>query len=318
MAKTIIKRILQIIPTLFVVVTLTFVLTRMIPGDPVTAMVGEQADPELMDKVRTVMGLNDPLPKQYIDYLGGILHGDFGRSFYYNSPATEVIFDRLPNTLSISLISLVISVAAGLLLGVLSALNQYSIWDYALTVLALVGVSLPIFWFGLMLVLLFSVELGWLPNFGMGSLSNGLWDVVRHMIMPCICLAIGPTATFTRMTRSSMIEAMNNDSINSLRARGIHERRVVWKHALKNALPPVVTVIGMQFAGMFAGAVLTEKIFSWPGMGTMISNAIENRDYTLIQGSVLIIAIAFVLINLFADLVYMLIDPKVAAENDKG
>lgn len=318
MAKMIIKRALQIIPTLFVVVTLTFVLTRMIPGDPVTAMVGEQGDAELMDKIRTEMGLNDPMPKQYIDYLSKVIMGDMGRSYYYNVPATEVIFDRLPNTLSLAVASLVISIIAGLVLGVLSALNQYSIWDYFLTVLALIGVSIPIFWFGLMMVLLFSVNLGWLPNYGMGEIANGVWDVISHMIMPCICLAIGPTATFTRMTRSSMIESLNNDSINSLRARGIKNNTIVWKHALKNARPPIITVMGMQFAGMFAGAVLTENIFSWPGMGTMISNAIDNRDYSLIQGAVLVIAIAFVAINLLTDIIYMALNPKVAAENKKG
>lgn len=318
MLKMILKRMIQIIPTLFVVVTLTFVLTRMIPGDPVTAMVGEQADPELMDKIRTEMGLNDPLPEQYLDYLGDILSGDLGRSYYYNRPAAEIVMEKLPNTLSLSAVSLVISIIAGLVLGVFSALKQYSIWDYIFTVVALIGVSMPIFWFGLMLVLVFSVNLNWLPSVGMGTFSNGLWDVVSHMIMPAICLAIGPTATFMRMTRSSMIESLHNDSIMSLRARGIREKAIVWRHALKNALPPIVTVIGMQLAGTFAGAVLTENIFSWPGMGTMISNAIDNRDYSLIQSAVLVVAIAFVIINLLTDVIYMVLNPKVAAESGKG
>lgn len=318
MLKMILKRALQIIPTLFVVVTFTFILTRMIPGDPVTAMVGDQADPVLMDKIRTEMGLNEPYYIQYVQYMKQILSGDLGRSYYYNQPAAQVIFQRLPNTVSLAFISLILSIIAGIALGGLSALKQYTIWDYVFTVAALIGISMPIFWFGLMLVLIFSVNLGWLPPVGMGSWSNGLWDVVSHMIMPAICLAIGPTATFMRMTRSSMIEALNNDSIMSLRARGIKERAIIWKHALKNALPPIVTVIGMQLAGTFAGAVLTENIFTWPGMGTMISNAIDNRDYTLIQSSVLVVAIAFVVINLLTDIAYMLLNPKVAEEGRKG
>lgn len=163
-----------------------------------------------------------------------------------------------------------------------------------------------------MLVLLFNVNLGWLPSFGMGSISNGLWDVIRHMILPCVCLGIGPAAKITRMTRASVIEALNNDSITSLRARGIWNHAIVWKHALKNALPPIITIFGMQLAGVFSGAMLTEQVFAWPGMGTMIYNAINTRDYSLIQSTVVVTGIAFVVINLLTDLVYMVINPKVS------
>lgn len=314
MAKVIFKRLLQAIPTLLVVVTITFILTRMIPGDPITAMVGEQADPAVIEEIRQKLGLNDSYLVQYVRYLKDILKGDFGRSYYYNVPTLDVIADRLPNTLILALMSSLIAIVVGVMLGVISSIKQYSLWDYLFTFLSLLGISLPVFWLGLMLVLVFSVNLGWLPTLGMGSLENGLWDYISHIILPCTCLALIPMASFARTTRASMIETFNNDSIRALRARGISEKSVVLKHALKNALPPVVTVIGMRIAGIFAGAVLTENIFAWPGMGTMISNAIENRDYTLIQAAVLIVAISFVGINLLVDIIYMIINPKVALD----
>ena len=197
-------------------------------------------------------------------------------------------------------------------------MRQYSILDYIFMVLALIGVSMPIFWMGLMLVLLFSVNLGWLPAMGMGDPANGMWDVISHMILPCFCLATIPMATFARITRSSMLEVVNSDSVKALRARGLKEGVVIWKHALKNALPPIVTVLGLQLATAFTGAILTESIFSWPGMGTMIVSAIDNRDYALIQGVVLFTAIVFVVINLIVDVVYTIINPKVNYESGNG
>lgn len=318
MLKQILKRILQAIPTLFVVVTVTFILTRMIPGDPITAMVGDQMDTVTMDRLRMEMGLDKSIPEQYIRYLGDVIRGNFGNSVFYLKPATTMILERLPNTLMLSLTSLVLAILIGVSLGVLTGIKQYSAWDYIFTVLALIGVSIPVFWLGLMLVLVFSVNLGWLPTLGMGSMAKGAWDVISHMILPCVCIAVIPTATFTRITRSSMIEAMNNDSIRCLRARGLREKLIIWRHALKNALPSILTVVGIQLAGTFSGSVITESIFSWPGMGTMISNAIDNRDYALIQGTVLAVAIAFVVVNLIVDIFYMVINPKVAADNRKG
>lgn len=317
MLKTVIRRILQIIPTLLVVVTLTFTITRLLPGDPVTALVSDSADPELMEQLREEMGLNDPIWEQYLNYLGDMLTGDFGKSYYYNKPAMEVIGGRLPNTMLIALTSLLFAAAVGLLLGIVSALNQYSHLDYFLTVLTLLGISLPVFWLALMLVLLFSVNLGWLPSFGMGSADSGFWSVVSHMILPCICLAVGPAAKITRMTRASVIEALNCDSITALHARGIRSRVITWKHALKNALPAILTIFAMQLAGTFSGAMLTENVFAWPGMGTMIYNAIETRDYALIQSTVVVTGIAFVVINLITDLVYMVINPKVSVKGGK-
>lgn len=314
MAKLILRRTLQMIPVLLIVLTITFVLTRQIPGDPVLAALGEQATPEIVAQMREEMHLNESVPVQFFYYVSGMLQGDFGTSISYNRPVVTLIANYLPNTLQIALVSIALAILIGLGVGTLSAIKQYSFWDYFATVLALVGVSIPRFWLGLMMVLVFSVNLGVLPPFGMGT--GGL-DTVLHMVMPCICLMVAPAATFTRITRSSMLEVINNDSIRALQARGLKSTVILWKHALKNALPPIVTVFGLQLATAFTGAILTETIFSWRGMGSLIVGAIDSRDYPLIQGTVVLVALAFVVINLLTDIAYMVINPKYAAESMK-
>ena len=314
MAKLILRRTLQMIPVLLIVLTITFVLTRQIPGDPVLAALGEQATPEMVAQMREEMHLNESVPVQFFYYVSGMLQGDFGTSISYNRPVVTLIANYLPNTLQIALVSIALAILIGLGVGTLSAIKQYSFWDYFATVLALVGVSIPRVWLGLMMVLVFSVNLGVLPPFGMGT--GGL-DTVLHMVMPCICLMVAPAATFTRITRSSMLEVINNDSIRALQARGLKSTVILWKHALKNALPPIVTVFGLQLATAFTGAILTETIFSWRGMGSLIVGAIDSRDYPLIQGTVVLVALAFVVINLLTDIAYMVINPKYAAESMK-
>ena len=299
---------------MFIVVTFTFILTRMIPGSPAATILGPQASAADIAEMEIKLGLDQPYWKQFMDYILDVLQGNFGDSYMYNRPVLDLIAERIPNTLQITVTALIIALIIGVGIGMFSALHQYSILDYVFMVLALVGVSMPIFWLGLMLVNLFSVQLGWLPTQGRGDLAIGLWDFVSHMILPCACLSTIPMATFARITRSSMLEVIHNDSIKALRARGISERSVIWKHALKNALPPIVTVLGLQIASCFTGAILTESIFTWPGMGTMIVNAITNRDYMLIQGVVLFFALVFVMVNLVVDIVYMLINPRVSYE----
>ena len=314
MAKTILKRVLQAIPVLFVVITATFILTRMVPGDPAVTMLGPQASPDAVAELREQLGLNEPMWKQYIDYLLGVLQGDFGWSTSYNGDVMPLILSRLPATLSITMTGLIIAALVGIPIGVESALHQNSILDYVFMVVALVGVSMPIFWLGLMLVLTFSVNLGLLPAMGMGTFSNGVWDVVSHMILPVFCLATIPAATLARISRSSMLDTIGTDYIKSLRSRGIKETLVIWKHAFKNALPPIVTVLGLQIASAFTGAILTETIFSWPGLGTLIVNAVNGRDYSLIQGTVLFTAVVFVVVNLVVDIIYAVINPRVSYE----
>lgn len=314
MLKTILKRVIQCIPTLFIVVTFTFILTRAIPGNPARTLLGPQASAEEIAAMEIKLGLDQPKILQYLDYMGDVLQGNFGNSYMYNQPVLDLILQRIPGTLQITLTALIIAIIIGVAIGMFSALHQYSAFDYVFMILALVGVSMPIFWLGMMLVNLFSVQLGWLPPLGRGSLDVSLWDFVSHMILPCACLCTIPMATFARITRSSMLEVIHSDSIKALRARGISEKSIIFKHALKNALPPIVTVIGLQLASCFTGAILTESIFSWPGLGTMIVNAINNRDYMLIQGMVLFFALIFVVINLIVDIVYMLLNPRVSYE----
>ncbi len=318
MLKMIIKRIIQSIPTLFIVITITFVLTRLIPGNPARTILGPQASLQDVRAMEEKLGLNKSIAGQYAAYMLNALHGNFGTSYMYNRPVTSLIIERIPNTLLITLTSLIIALFLGVSVGIISAVRQYSFADYFFMILALIGVSMPIFWLGLMLVHLFSVQLGWLPAIGMGTMAKGFQDILRHMVLPCFCLATIPMATFARISRSSMLEVIHNDSITALRARGIREGSVIWKHALKNALPPIVTVLGLQIANAFTGAILTESIFSWPGMGTMIISAIDNRDYMLIQGTVLFIAVVFVVVNLLVDITYMIINPKVNYDTTQG
>lgn len=312
MLKTVLKRIVQCIPTLLIVVTFTFILTRAIPGNPAVTLLGPQASAEDIAAMEVKLGLDRPVSEQYLNYISDVLHGDFGTSYMYNQPVVGLILQRVPSTLQITLTSLILALIIGTAVGMFSALHQYSAFDYLFMILALIGVSMPIFWLGMMLVSKFSIELDLLPVLGRGDISKGLWDVISHMILPCVCLCTIPMATFARITRSSMLEVIHSDSIKALRARGISEGRVIFKHALKNALPPIVTVLGLQLASCFTGAILTESIFSWPGLGTMIVNGITNRDYILIQGMVLFFALVFVIINLLVDLTYMLINPRVS------
>lgn len=318
MVKTILQRILQLIPILFIVSTIIFVITRMIPGDPAATMLGPQAPVEAVEELREELGLNKSIAHQYFLYLKDLLKGDFGRSYAYNEPVMKLILERFPNTLILTVISLLLAMFIAIPIGIISATRQYSIFDYVSMIGALVGVSMPIFWLGLMLVLVFSVNLEWLPSIGMGSMDKGLWDVIKHLILPSVCLATIPAATFARITRSSMLDIIKQDYIKSLRSKGLKENIVIWKHALKNALPPILTVIGLQVSTSLSGAILTETIFSWPGMGRMIVDAIENRDYMLIQGSVLFIAFLFVFVNLIVDILYLYVNPKVSYDGEKG
>lgn len=318
MLKMILNRIVQIFPILFVVVTIVFAVTRLLPSDPAQVILGPQATVEEVEELREEMGLTQSIPKQYFDYLTGVLRGDIGKSYAYNEPVARLIAKTFPNTVLLAVTSIIIALLIGIPLGILSATKQYSIIDYLSMFLALIGVSMPIFWLGLMLVLIFSVNLGWLPSMGIGTLNNGLWDVIKHLILPSFALATVPAATFARITRSSMLENLKKDYVKALRSKGLNERVLIWKHVLKNALPPIITVLGLQLSSALSGAILTETIFNWPGMGKLIVDAIGNRDYALVQGSVLFVAFIYVAINLFADIIYIYINPKVSYDSTDG
>ncbi|MGL6201482.1 MAG: ABC transporter permease [Lachnospiraceae bacterium] len=318
MIKMILKRIVQLIPILLIVVTITFFITRIIPGDPAAIVLGPQAPAEAVEALHEELGLNKPIMVQYVEYLKQILHGDLGKSYHYNKPVTELIMERFPNTVELSAASLIIALLVGIPAGVLAAKKQNSLWDYLLSVLSLCGVSIPIFWLGLMVVLLFSVNLGWFPTLGIGSMENGIGDVISHMVLPTLCLMTIPAASFARTTRSAMLEVIGSDYIKALRARGILERKVIFRHALKNAFSSIVTVVGIQAASLLSGAIMTETIFSWPGIGKLIVEAVGNRDYALIQSCVLFVAIVYVFINLVVDIIYILINPKVSFAGEGG
>ncbi len=311
MIKYSLKRILELIPTVFVVVFIVFVVTRVIPGDPAAVMLGPQASVEAVEELRENLGLNDSIAVQFGRYLKGVVHGDLGKSYYYNQPVTKLISERFPNTLVLAVISIIIGLLIGIPVGVVSATKQYSVFDYISMILALVGISVPIFWLAMMAVLLFSVNLGWLPSVGMGE--GSLIDIIKHLILPSLCLATGPTATFARFTRSSMLDITKQDYIKTAHAKGLKEKLVIWRHAFKNALPPIITIAGMQFSSLLSGAVLTETIFSWPGLGKLIVDAIQNRDYTLVQGSVVYMAFVYIIVNLAVDICYAFLNPKVKA-----
>lgn len=311
MIKYSLKRILQLIPTIFIVVFIVFVLTRVIPGDPAAVMLGPQASVEAVQELRDNLGLNDPIIEQFGRYLKDVAKGDLGNSYYYNQPVSKLINERFPNTLILAILSIIIGLLIGIPVGVISATKQYSVFDYTSMILALIGISVPIFWLAMMAVLLFSVNLGWLPSVGMGE--GSIADIIQHLVLPSLCLATGPTAVFARFTRSSMLDITKQDYIKTARAKGLKEKLVIWKHAFKNALPPIITVAGMQFSQLLSGAVLTETVFSWPGIGKLIVDAIQNRDYTLVQGSVIYVAFIYVIINLIVDICYALLNPKVKA-----
>ncbi len=317
MIKMILKRIFQLIPVLLITMSMTFVITRVLPGNPAVSILGPQATAEDIAKMEEEMGLHDPMPVQYINYMKRILTGDLGTSYRYNRPVADLIFEKLPNTLQIALASLIIALLIGVPVGIISAVKQYSLFDYISMIAALIGVSMPSFWLGLMLVLIFSVNLGWFPTMGMGVISNGIGDVISHLFLPSLCLSFGSMANFARISRSSMLEVIDQDYMKAVRAKGIRENVVIIKHGLKNALPPIVTVLGMRIAALMTGAIMIETIFSWPGIGRLIVDAINNNDFEMIQGTVLFMAILYVTVNLVVDIIYLYINPKVSYESER-
>jgi peptide/nickel transport system permease protein len=326
-----IRRLLMLIPVLFGMTLVVFFIIRAIPGDPAQVILGQQATKEAIAALTDKLGLNDPWYIQFVEYVKGLLTGDLGESLRSSTPISEEIWPYLAATLELSLAAMIIAIVIGVNAGIISAWFQNSWFDYIAMVVALIGISIPVFWLGLMEQWLFSLELGWLPSTGrenvrnpveaitnlylIDTLLNGRWDqfgeVVRHLILPSITLATIPMAIIARITRSSMLEVMRSDYIRTARAKGMRMFWVVYKHSLKNAVIPVLTVIGLQIGLLLGGAILTETIFGWPGIGRYIYEAIGYRDYPVIQSGILIIATIFILINLVVDLLYVAIDPRI-------
>jgi len=325
------KRILMLIPVLLGASILAFALIHLAPGDPARTISGEHASEQTIARIRAKYGLDKPLHVQYMVWLGRVLRGDFGKSIVSNEDVTVEIMDRFPNTVELSVAAMALAILVGTMAGIVSASRQYSALDYTTMGVALFGVSMPVFWLGIMLMMIFGVFLRWLPISGrintlvsidritgfyiLDSLITlnipALISSIRYLILPAVALATIPMATIARVTRSSMLEVLRQDYIRTERAKGLSERVVVYKHAVRNAMIPVITVIGLNFGILLAGALLTETVFAWPGIGRYVVNAVRMRDYPAVQGCVLFFAFIFVVVNLLADILYVYIDPRI-------
>lgn len=297
------RRFLQAVPILLGVVFIVMLSMEFIPGDPVRLMLGEFATEEMVTDLRTRLGLDDPLPVRYIRYLGEVAQGDMGSSVKDQRPVSEIISEALPVTMQLGGAALLLTVLLGIPLGVASAARPNSLLDNLIRIFSLAGLSMPVFWTGLVFIVLFSVNLRWFPVGGMGS-----W---RHFVLPVVTLALPSIAILARLTRSTVLEVLREDYVRTALSKGVSRRTVLFKHALRNALIPITTALGLILGQMLGGAVLTETVFSWPGIGRLTVFAIFNRDYVLVQGVVLVLAVIYVLVNLLVDLSYGLIDPRV-------
>ena len=331
MSRYLFRRLLELVPVFFGVLLVVFVISRLTPGDPAVVMLGEKATPEAVAQLREVLGLNDPLPVQFFRYLGRAVQGDFGRSIQSNERVIVDLATRFPATIELTFGAMLIASSVGILTGVVAAVRQNSWFDGISMFVALFGFSMPIFWLGIMLILLFAWLLGWFPISGrldltvdLARITNfyildaiagrnwaALGSALRHLVLPAVTLSTVPLAIIARMTRSSLLEVLRQDYVRTARAKGLAERRVVLAHALRNAAIPVITVIGLNVGSLLGGAILTETIFAWPGIGRMVVDAIFARDYPVVQGAVLIIALVFVIVNLLVDLSYAFLDPRI-------
>ena len=306
MIRYILKRLAMLIPVLFGVTVVSFSLLQIVPGDPAVLLAGEDANPEFIEAIRKEYGFDQPLHVQYLRFISHAVQGDFGVSIRNREPVVNLLMQRFTFTVQLSFLSILIAAFIGLVAGVISATRQYSIFDNLSMVGALFGISMPIFWLGLLLMLVFSVYLGWFPAGGSGGL--------KHLLLPAIALGAASAAVIARMTRASMLEVIRQDYIRTARANGLREWVVIYKHALKNAMIPVITVFGLEFGYMLGGAVLTETVFSLPGVGRLMVEGIFQRDYAVVQGSMILVAATFVFVNLVTDIAYALFDPKIRYE----
>ncbi|MFJ7665499.1 nickel ABC transporter permease [Lysinibacillus sp. NPDC097195] len=302
MTLFIVKRIAQIIPVTLGVTLVVFLIMQMIPGDPALILAGEGASNETVEELRENLGLNKPLYVQYGEYINNLVHGDMGHSLKNKQPVLEEISTRLPITIELAFYSILITIVLGLIAGIISAIRPYSMLDVGLMIVALLGISLPSFWLGILLMYVFSVQLQWLPVAG--------WESAKHIILPAITLGAGGAAIVARMTRSSMLDVVNQDYIRTAKAKGLKGYVIILKHALRNALIPVITVVGLQFGTLLGGTVLVESVFAVNGLGRMIVDAIRTRDIPVVQGGVLVASLIFVIINLFVDILYRIFNKR--------
>jgi ABC-type dipeptide/oligopeptide/nickel transport system permease component len=306
MMRFISLRILLALPALWLIVTMVFMLAHIVPGDPVQQMLGEGARADDLQQLRHTLGLDLPLAQQYGKYLSRVVRGDLGESIRFQQPVARIILSHYPATLALAFVALLVCAAIGIPAGMFAAQRRGTSTDHAIGVFTLLGLSVPNFALGPVLILVFSVMLGWLPVSGRGGIS--------HMILPAVTLGAALAAILTRMVRSSVIEELSSDYVRTARAKGLSNSAVLFRHAFRNALIPILTILGLQFGTLLAGTIVTESIFSWPGIGRLTVQAIQARDYPLLQGCILLIAVSYVAVNLFTDLVYAFADPRVRLE----
>jgi peptide/nickel transport system permease protein len=311
MVAFLIKRLLATIPTILLVTIAVFLILRLTPGGPAVAMLGDQASPEAVAALNQKLGLDKPLYIQYLRWLGNALHGDLGRSAFGNQPVTELIVQRIVPTLELSILALIVSLLIGISAGVIAAVKRNTAIDAVASILAILGVSTPSFWLAILLVLIFSLKLTWLPALGYVSPFSNLATNLKDMLLPSLTLGVILAAVITRFTRASMLDSLYQDYVRTARSKGLEERTVILRHALGNAMIPIVTVVGLELGGLLSGAVIIETIFSLPGNGQLLVTSIFNRDFPVVQGLVVVIAIVFILVNVAVDVVYALIDPRI-------
>ncbi len=324
MLKYVLNRVFGLLITLLGVSVIVFMLVHMSPGDPIRIMLGEQARPDDVERLNRLYGFDRPLPVQYVSWLGSALQGDLGTSIRQQAPVLTLIAERLPATIELAVAALLLAVIAGIPLGVLAAVYRNTPIDIASMFLSLVGVAAPNFWVGLLLLSTVAMSVTWIPVFGRGDpllatfwtfVTSGnpapLWDSLRHLLLPAVAVGTSIMALITRLTRSSLLEVLRLDFVRTATAKGVHNSTVISKHALRNALLPVVTIVGVQFGALLGGAIVTEVVFAWPGIGRLIVDSISQRDFPVVQGSILMLAAVFVLANLLVDLSYSLINPRI-------
>lgn len=310
MIGLIVRRLLQLVLLLLGISFLVFMSMHIAPGDPATIIGGPTASASDLEAIRADLGLDRPVLVQYIDYLGGILQGDFGYSFQTGQSVSDAILTRFPSTIKLAAASMVVAIIIGIVAGIIAAIKQNSWIDISSTTFSLAGVSIPNFWLGTMLILVFSVQLQWLP---VGGLSAPIYTIegIKQLILPAITLGTASAALIARMSRSSMLEVIKSDYIRTAKAKGVKKRSVIWVHALRNALIPVVTVIGINFGSLLGGTIITEQVFAINGIGRLMIDAIAARDFPIVQGTVLLVAAIFVIVNLIVDIIYAIIDPRI-------
>lgn len=324
MATYLIRRFLQTLLVLCGVLVMTFTLVHLIPGDPAAVILGLDATPIELARLRTNLGLDQPLPIQFVTYAAHVLQGQFGDSIFQHQSVSSLIVDRMPATIELTVAAMLVAISIGVTTGIISATQPYSWFDALSTLLALAGVAMPAFWFGMLAILLFSLRLSWLPSFGRGEgvvqavlilVTSGdagvLVDSLRHIILPAVTLGVFSTAVISRLVRSSMLEVLGLDYIRTARAKGLAAPAVLVRHALRNALIPVVTVMGLQVGALLGGAVIAETIFAWPGIGRLLITAINQRDYPLVQALVLLVASTISVVNFFVDILYAWLNPRI-------